>query len=264
MNLRPFFVGSLAIAAMAWTPLAVITASEVDANFHLYLLMGQSNMAGRGTVDAESLVTDPRVQMLDKEGHWVPAKDPLHFDKPEAGVGPGLTFGKRMAAANPQVRIGLIPCAVGGTSITRWVPGGFDKATKTHPYDDMVARARIAQQHGVLKGVIWHQGESDRGHSTTYAQDLTDLIARVRSDLSAPDIPFVAGELAAFTPRQEAPVQEFNVTLHTLEGTISHFAIVTSTGCQHRGDSLHFDTASARMMGERFATQMLALHSKAP
>jgi len=153
-----------------------------DPNFHLYLLIGQSNMAGRGALDAESTTPHPRVEMLSKDLTWKPATDPLHFDKPAAGVGPGLAFGKQMAEADPKVRIGLIPCAVGGTSIDVWKPGAEDIATKTHPDDDMLKRIQEAQKTGVLKGIIWHQGESNR-RDGLYGQKLTDLIALLRQEL---------------------------------------------------------------------------------
>lgn len=145
----------LALPRRLW---ANAPASQPEAQFHLYLLIGQSNMAGRGLVDAASKVPHPRVLMLNKNREWVAAIDPLHFDKTVAGVGPGLAFGKQMAEANPQVRIGLIPCAVGGTPISAWVPGKEDKSTRTHPYDDMLERVRVAMQTGVLKGILWHRG----------------------------------------------------------------------------------------------------------
>ena len=112
--------GVAADLALPRSLLANAAASRPDPQFHLYLLIGQSNMAGRGPVDAESKVAHPRVLMLNKNREWVSATDPLHFDKAVAGVGPGLAFGKQMAEANPRVRIGLIPCAVGGTPISAW------------------------------------------------------------------------------------------------------------------------------------------------
>lgn len=233
--------------------------AKPDAGFHLYLLVGQSNMAGRGVVDAESAKSDPRVLMLDKERRWVPAADPLHFDKAGAGVGPGLAFAKRMAAAQPKARIGLIPCAVGGTSIKLWVPGAADPATKTHPYDDMLARARVALSAGVLKGIIWHQGESDRSDAASYGANLTALVARMRQDLDAPQVPFIAGELAAFTPEAEAATKAFNLALHAIKPPIPRFGVVSSEGMAHKGDKLHFDSASARLLGGRYAEAMLAL-----
>lgn len=231
---------------------SVLPAAEPDPAFHLYLLIGQSNMAGRGKVDEESRKSDPRVLMLDKELKWVPAVDPLHFDKAGAGVGPGLAFGKRMAEAQPKVRIGLIPCAVGGSSIKVWVPGG-------KPYDDMLVRARAALGSGVLKGIIWHQGESNRGEAQTYGASLTAVVAQLRKDLAVPLVPFVAGELAAFKPESADSTKAFNLALNAIQPPIPRFAVVSAEGMAHKGDNLHFDTASARTLGGRYAEAMLKL-----
>ena len=81
--------------------------AEPDASLHLYLLVGQSNMAGRGTLDEESKKTDPRILMLTRELQWQPAADPLHFDKPIAGVGPGLAFAKTIAEKNNNGIVGI-------------------------------------------------------------------------------------------------------------------------------------------------------------
>ena len=112
--------------------------------FEIYLLIGQSNMAGRGKVDPATNKAHPRVLKLDKQGKWVPATDPLHFDKPKiAGVGPGSGFGPVIAEAKPGVTIGLIPAAVGGTPLSRWVKGGdlYDggAALFAHPVEDPTA-----------------------------------------------------------------------------------------------------------------------------
>ena len=65
-------------------------------NFHLYLLVGQSNMAGRGEIQQEDNTPHPRVLMLSKENRWQPAVEPLHFDKPDiVGTGPGLHSQKK-------------------------------------------------------------------------------------------------------------------------------------------------------------------------
>lgn len=230
-----------------------------EANLHLYLLIGQSNMAGRGAVDAESAQAHPRVLMLTKDLRWVPAIDPLHFDKAGAGVGPGLAFAKRMAEADSRARIGLIPCAVGGTAIRVWEPGAADAATKTHPYDDMRVRLTAALPAGTLKGVLWHQGEANRGDAATYGASLRALVERVRRDAGAPEVPFVAGELSAFRPEVEAATTAFNAALRAIAPPIPRFAVVSAAGMQHKGDRLHYDAASARVLGGRYAEAMLKL-----
>ncbi|MBD0255075.1 MAG: sialate O-acetylesterase, partial [Cytophagales bacterium] len=159
---------------------------ENRAEVHLYLLIGQSNMAGRGAIAAEDTLTHARVWMLNQANQWVPAKAPLHFDKPAVvGVGPGLAFGKEMAAAAPQATIGLIPCAVGGSPVAAWQPGAYYEPTRSYPYDDALRRAREAAKRGTLKGILWHQGESDSRPESigTYLTNLEALIGRLRQDL---------------------------------------------------------------------------------
>jgi len=198
------FLGSLCHAQTDINP---------DKNFHLYILMGQSNMAGRGEVEGElKTLKHNRVYMLDKNGEWQTAINPIHFDKPSAvGVGPGLSFGIDMAKTDSAIRIGLIPCAVGGTSIQKWQVGAYDKATNTYPYDDAVLRIKNAMKYGVVKGVIWHQGESNSSviNGESYLSQLDDLISRVRKLTGDAKLPVVVGELGQYKEQY----QNFNKVL---------------------------------------------------
>ena len=152
-------------------------------NFQLYLLIGQSNMAGRGDIGDTDKQPHPRVFTLTKDNIWVEAVDPIHFDKDIAGVGPGLTFGKTMADNNKNVRIGLIPCACGGSAISHWKAGAWFEQTKSHPYDDALKRAKIAMEDGTLKGILWHQGEGDSNAESAglYEQRLAEFITTIRT-----------------------------------------------------------------------------------
>jgi len=262
MLLAGMFIGLL--WALAWHS-ARADNPRPGKSYDIYLLIGQSNMAGRGTVDAESKQIDPRVFMLDKDNQWAPATDPLHFDKPSvAGVGPGLAFGKAMADASPQATVGLVPCAVGGTSISVWSPGKHDPATGTYPYDDMLKRIKIALNDGTLKGIIWHQGESDRSPkaSAVYADRLTELVARLRKDLDAPNVPFVAGELGQFNENNRVETTQMNEILNGLDKRIPNYACVSADGLTDRGDHLHFNTDSARKLGVRYAEAMEKLQGE--
>jgi hypothetical protein len=243
----------------------VVAPPAHKEKFQLYLLIGQSNMAGRGVVEAQDTLPNRHVLRLNPAGQWEVAKDPLHFDKPVAGVGPGLAFGRAMAARDTSVVIGLIPCAVGGSGIDTWVPGAYFDGTKTHPYDDALARARTALATGTLAGIIWHQGESDTGpdKSVDYAPKLTALITQLRADLHAPNVPFVAGQLPLFpqSTTDVGGVARINAALTSLSLTevIAHYAVVPATGTTDRGDHLHLDAASAHLMGQRYAAAMQQL-----
>lgn len=241
---------------MIWM-LALALAQEPDLGpretLHVYLLLGQSNMAGRGKVEKEDATPHPRVFALGKDGTWAAAVEPLHFDKPGAGVGPGLAFGKAMADADPKIRIGLVPCAAGGSPIEAWLPGAVHAQTKSRPWDDAVARGKRALEKGVLKGVLWHQGESNKpdGHR----EKLADLVRRLRKEFEAPDVPFVCGELGRFK-ESHAPM---NAVLAGIAGTVDRAACVSAEGLNHKGDSLHFDAPGARELGRRYAAAMLRL-----
>lgn len=238
---------------------SVTCFAQPDANFHLYLLAGQSNMAGRGEISGKyTSQSNPQVFMLNKKNEWVLAKHPLHFDKPAvAGVGPGLSFGIEMAKSNPGIKIGLVPCAVGGTSINSWEPGGYDKATKTHPYDNAVKRIGKAMESGVFKGIIWHQGESDSSaeSAAAYYPKLAELIKRLRDITQDPELPFVAGELGRFKEQYST----INSVLHQLPYMIQNTGLASSKGLEHKGDGTHFDSPSAEKLGRRFAKKMLKL-----
>jgi hypothetical protein len=223
--------------------------------FHLYLLIGQSNMAGRGEIGPEDTEIHPRVDALDRSNRWVPARDPIHFDKPIAAVGPGLTFGKVMAELDPTTRIGLIPCAVGGSPISTWQPGGYWEQTDSKPYDDAIGRTHIAQQSGILKGILWHQGESDsnKNDAPLYLDRLEALIARLRSELNAPDVPFVAATLGDFVVSRNGWAQVVNDALCELSQRVKQSACVEATGLDHNGDNLHFSGTSAHELGRRYA-----------
>lgn len=230
------------------------TASK---SMDLYLLIGQSNMAGRAVLDTQSENTSNAIMMLDKNNNWVIAKDPLHFDKPYAGVGPGLSFAHTMLEGKKNTQIGLIPCAWGGSPIKVWSPGA--KYFENFPYDEAVQRAKIAMQNGKLKGILWHQGESDNDakKSAVYLSKLKTLVANLRRDLNAPNLPFVAGEIGYFNKENY-----INPIVNQLPNEVTNSAVVTAQGLTDKGDHLHFDSSSARELGKRYAVAMKKLQEK--
>lgn len=263
---------TLIVRSILLLALSFVTCSAADPvplpareKFHLFLLVGQSNMAGRGAVEAMDTAPHKRVLMLNKAGEWVPAADPLHFDKPVAGTGLGKTFGIAMAEDNPDVTIGLIPCAVGGSPIDTWKPGVFYEPTKSHPWDDAMRRAHKALEAGVLKGILWHQGESDATEelAPAYQAKLDDLIARMRAELKASDVPFIAGQIGRFAGAPWSQWKEMVDRAHrTLPDRVPRTAFVSSEGLEDKGDKTHFTAASYREFGKRYAAAYRTLVKK--
>lgn len=237
------------------------------AQFHLFLLAGQSNMAGRGTVEEQDRVAHPRVLTFTQDGRWVPAADPLHFDKPSAGVGLGRSFGIALAERDSSITIGLIPAAVGGSPIGAWEPGSWFDQTGSYPYDEAIRRARRAMQDGSLKGILWHQGESDSPlmRARLYETRLHALIKRFRRDLGYPDVPFLIGQLGQFSdhPWDEGR-RHVNAAHAWTPKTVPHTAVVSSKDLTHKGDGAHFDAASLRAFGRRYADAYFMLQPDLP
>ena len=229
---------------------------DEKSELHVYLLIGQSNMAGRGRMTEADKQPVPGVLTLDKQDAWKPAAHPLHFDKPSiAGVGLGLSFARVMKEAHSEATIGLVPCAVGGTPLSRWSRGG-------DLYERALKRARVALQDGTLKGVIWHQGEADSRTAelaNSYAERLDRMVRDLRDDLDAPDVPFVAGELGRFfvEPREHGPT--VNKALNGLPKRVSNTATASSEGLTHKGDDVHFGSGALRRFGRRYAGRMVQL-----
>jgi hypothetical protein len=232
---------------------------------HLYLMMGQSNMAGRGELAPEDKTSHPRVLVFTLGDKWEAAVEPITHDKPGMlGVGPGLAFGKAIAEKYPDVTIGLVPCAVGGTPLKRWQRGG-------DLYSNAVQRARYALRDGTLKGVIWHQGESDSGTSTnanSYGDRLAQMITDLRADLETPGLKFVVGQIGEFlysrTQSKLSYPQVVNEALAKLPEKVPGTACALSRGLKDKGDQLHFDAASQRELGRRYAVEMIRLEQASP
>lgn len=227
-----------------------ITLPE-KSKFKLVLLIGQSNMAGRGFVEPEDKVPHPRVVMLDKNGKWVPAVDPVHYDKRTAGVGLARTFANLMAEDNKDCVIGLIPAACGGSSLIHWKPGEYFAPTKSHPYDDAVKRTKLAMQHGTLAAILFHQGEADGRRAKEYHQLLSQLIDALRNELGARNVPFIIGQLSTVKPFTAAR-KKVDAAHRTCALECAPSGFVPSDGLTLNPDNIHFDRKSLIEFGKRY------------
>lgn len=223
----------------------------IPEDLGIFLLMGQSNMSGRGRLDEVPVLSHPSVHMF-REDAWVPAVEPLHTDKPEmAGVGLGMSFAIKLMETSGLNAVGLVPCAVGGTPLSRWMPGA-------DLYVNAVAVAKRALEGGTLRGVLWHQGEHDAGRqddSASYGDRFREMIRSLRAELGDEGLPVVAGELGDFLEKRER-LKFFGVVnrqLRELEHRLPGYACASAAGLVDDGGLLHFDARSLREFGERYA-----------
>ena len=225
----------------------------------LFLLIGQSNMAGRGVIEPRDQAPIPGVFTFTKDKAWAPAIDPLHFDKPNLpGVGLGRSFASTLIDLKMAKNVGLIPAAFGGSALEEWTPGSAH-------YQNAIARAKaaltLAGKGARLRGILWHQGEADsttEARSTTYRTRFAAMIEQLRKDLSAEAVPVVIGQLGEFFTGNPF-VATVNEQLAMLPLTVPLSGFVSSQGLKDKGDAVHFDSPGLRELGRRYALAWLAL-----
>ena len=249
-----------------------VPSSKED--FHLFLLMGQSNMSGGVGLAAGDTKPVPQVLKMryakdGEEPKWAAGAHPLHPGRPnkKARFGPGLSFAEAYLADKPDVTVGLIPMAWGGRSIVQLSKG-------SEIYGDAIRHTKAAMQVGTLKGVLWHQGESDTVEQTrtdAYEKRLYRLIEDVREDLGNPQLPFIVGNLAEFygtgqdhkAPDRVARITKIKEILKRLPKKVPHTGFVESTGCSPAARAkVHFDRKSCLLMGKRYAKVYADLFAK--
>lgn len=225
-------------------------------HLHIYLLIGQSNMAGRAPFSQQEAAVIPRCYLLDGDDQWVPAKNPLNSystirkDLGGQKMNPGYTFSKTMLEKDKRISIGLVVNAKGGTKIEQWKKG-------THFYNEAVRRTKKAQETGVLKGILWHQGEGNVSNAEQYLGELSALIANLRTDLGDPNLPFVAGEILypKSLSRDQNPI---NNQIAMLPNAVPFTGVASAQGLTLQ-DYAHFDAKSMKLLGERYAEEMLKI-----
>jgi lysophospholipase L1-like esterase len=158
-----------------------------------------------------------------------------------------------------DVVIGLVPCGVGGTPLRRWVKGG-------DLYAKAVERAKMAMTVGELKGVLWHQGESDttsEKYADTYRVRLAEMLKDLRQDLNQPRLPIVVGQLGDFLKPEKYPYADtVRQAIRQIPQIVSECGYADSSALEDKGDGLHFSADAQKEMGERFAKAMQVLQEK--
>lgn len=251
--------------------------AEVDPKFQIYLCFGQSNMAGDAPAEAVDMDVDDRFLVLaaaDQStpprvtGQWYKATPPLVPQGNSTRVGVADYFGRAMVAALPaDYRVGVVEVAVNGADIRGFMselaaaynPWGTDYFARyaNDPYKRLCDMARIAQQSGVIKGILLHQGEANNG-DPQWPQYVKTIYDRLIADLglNAAEVPLLVGEVVNASENGECAAH--NEVIAQVPSVIPTAHVISSYGCPTSG-GLHFSIQGYRMMGKRYAVEMLRL-----
>ncbi len=269
------------ILLLAGVFLISLNGFSQDPKFYIFLCLGQSNMEGNARIEAQDTVNvDQRFKVMETvdcaamgrvKGNWYTAVPPLC--RCHTGLTPADYFGRTLVANLPKdVKIGIINVAIGGCKIELFdrdnyqsyvatAPGwmiGMIKEYDGNPYGRLVEMAKLAQKDGVIKGILLHQGESNT-NDTLWTKKVKGVYDNLMSDLNlnSDSVPLLAGELV--NADVQGACASMNTIIATLPQVIPNSYVISSKGCTRAQDRLHFDANGYRILGKRYAVQMLSL-----
>jgi len=227
-------------------------------NLWVFIMAGQSNMAGRGQVEPQDTVATERVLSINKEGDITLAKEPLHFYEPElTGLDSGLSFGRELTRHLPEsISVLILPTAVGGSSISQWLNDETFRDVRL--LSNFREKMAIGKEVGQIRGILWHQGESDANPEDIphYEERLEQLFNRFRQITVEAELPIVAGELGSFSTKPEE-WEAINEQLRRYAEQDLHMTVVPTGDLKDKGDRVHFDSEGQRTLGKRYAEAWL-------
>lgn len=279
MKKNTLFLALAAFTVMGCSNKSSQTVQEPE--LHVYLCLGQSNMEGNARIEAQDTIdVSERFQVMQAvdcsdlgrtKGNWYTAVPPLV--RCHTGLSPADYFGRTMIENLPEnIKIGIVNVAVGGCKIELFDKDNYEsyvaespdwlknmvKEYDGNPYARLVEMAKLAQQDGVIKGILLHQGESNTGDNE-WPQKVKEVYNNLLNELGleANSIPLLAGEVV--NTDQNGACASMNAIIATLPEIIPNAYIIPSTGCEGVEDRLHFSAAGYRELGKRYAKQMLSI-----
>lgn len=225
---------------------------------HSFLLIGQSNMAGRGDIAEAPEMDTSHIKIL-RNGRWQGMFRPVNADRSFSGFCLAESFAERYAQKY-NVDVGLICCADGGTTLDQWQPGSL-------LFDHAVYQARLAQRTSTIAGVLWHQGESDCLDALypQYREKMARIIHCLRKELALENVPFLLGGLGDYLldcPRPDWQMHNspaVNNTLRSMASKEERIGFVSAAGLTPKADYLHFNTESLYQFGIRYFDEFIKL-----
>ncbi len=269
VRLKIFNATSLSGDVEARTARIIVTSSDstqqkiftfifrVLPKLDLFLLIGQSNMAGRADIEVQDTAKVNGCLLAKTDNLWGIAENPLNKYsniRKELSIqklGPGYSFARTLVDSLSGKNFGLVVNARGGTSIASWLKGSSDGY-----YDKTIERVQSAMRYGTFKAILWHQGSSDQSNAAAYMGKLKTLVRDLRNDMGNENLFFLASQLGKWRTSSE----NINIVFTQVPDSIENSDFIISDGLTPlNGDTTdpHFDSRSQRIFGQRFAQKVL-------
>lgn len=217
---------------------------------HSILIIGQSNMGGRGFAHEVEPIHNEQIRVL-RNGRWRPMYIPVNPDRVTSGINLSESFAD-LYAREKNVEVGIIPCADGGTSLDQWRVGGL-------LFDHACYMAELASRTSTIAGVLWHQGESDCAEERYpyYEEKLLVILDAFRKKLDLHDVPFLLGGLGDYLKDCERSEKfknyvHVNAALKRVASKRPMTGFVSAEGLGANPDNLHFSAKALREFGVRY------------
>ena len=228
---------------------------------HSILIIGQSNMGGRGFVSEVDPIKNPKI-LVARNGRWRPMYVPVNPDRVTSGINLVESFAD-LYANERDVEVGIIPCADGGSSLDQWAVGSL-------LFDHACYMAKLAQRTSTIVAVLWHQGESDCGDNNypLYEEKMLKILDGFRTRLGLQDVPFLLGGLGDFLTEFPGSdvfgrnYKHINEALMRIAAQRERVGFVSAEGLGSNPDKMHFSATALREFGVRYYYEFLKHEDK--
>lgn len=227
---------------------------------HSVLILGQSNMGGRGFPGEVEPIHNDKLFVL-RNGRWRAMYVPVNPDRATSGTNLSESFAD-LYSKDHNVDVGIIPCADGGTCLDQWQVGGL-------LFDHACYMAELASRTSTIAAVLWHQGESDCSEDRypVYEEKLTVILDAFRQKLNLYDVPFLLGGLGDYLQYCERSDKfknyiYVNEALERVADKNKMTCFVSAKGLGANPDNLHFSSKALREFGVRYYEEFVKIEDK--
>ncbi|MUU77208.1 sialate O-acetylesterase [Winogradskyella endarachnes] len=232
------------------------TTLDINKEYYVIYLAGQSNMAGLGNV---SQLTD---KTLPNNVSFFNYSTDTKLNSLPYNFGPEVGLAKKLNEKFPNLNFIFIKYAISGSSISEWLPNVESQIERNIDFGEIylnflkMSKSITDNYKTQNLAFIWMQGEADacyKNTSKSYETYLKSLIDRVRKDFNNDNLPFIFGKVNTehkifkFVPE----IQQAQLHINSL---ITNTYLIDTDNLEKLNDNIHYSTQGQLDLGKAFGT----------